>query len=151
MAAISINGILLSLDIEVDDEELMEKITELQEAIEDLDDGAGELKDGASKMQDIVEKDLKTGTEDMKDGTAEMRDETSGMDTEISDKIDELIESVTGSDAETVSFVSEKNTDIESVQFVLTTEAITIPDEEEVEETEAEKPGFWEKLVSLFK
>ena len=52
--------------------------------------------------------DLYDGTGELKDGTTTMREETSGMDTEISDKIDELLESITGGDRDIVSFVSEK-------------------------------------------
>ena len=37
----------------------------------------------------------------------------------ISDKIDELLESITGGDRDIVSFVSEKNTNVNAVQFVI--------------------------------
>lgn len=50
MDAVAINGIPLSLNVEVDDEELMSQVTELLEGIEQLDDGAGELQDGISEL-----------------------------------------------------------------------------------------------------
>lgn len=80
-----------------------------------------------------------TGT--LKDGTGQLRNETDGMDTEISDKIDEMLASFTGEDFEAVSFVSDKNTNIESVQFVIQTEAV---------EVEEESKSFVEKLKDLF-
>ena len=46
------------------------------------------------------------------------------MDTEITDKIDELIKTVTGGDFEITSFVSEKNTNVQSVQFVIKADGI---------------------------
>ncbi|MCI5620960.1 MAG: hypothetical protein MR355_05280 [Lachnospiraceae bacterium] len=70
--------------------------------------------------------DLYDGTTELKDGTSEMRFKTDGMDTEISDQIDEMIESITGGNTEVVSFVSEKNTNVDEVQFVIQTEAIEI-------------------------
>ena len=130
--------------------ELLKGIGKFCTATGTLKDGTGQLDDGVSELLTGIAK-LYDGTGEMKDGTEEMWDETSGMDTEISDKIDELLASVTGSDVETVSFVSADNTNIESVQFVITTDAISIPDEEETEEAETENPGFWEKLTSLFK
>lgn len=52
MDGIAINGIPLNLNIEVDDEELMEQVTERQDAISQLDDGAAELQDGVSDLKD---------------------------------------------------------------------------------------------------
>ena len=48
------------------------------------------------------------------------------------------------------SFVSKKNTSVDSVQFVIKTQAIEI-EEPEVVETETEPQGFLEKLIALFK
>ena len=52
---------------------------------------------------------------------------------------------------ETVSFVSEKNTNIESVLFVIKTPAIQKEEVKEETVTEEKKETFWEKLVGLFK
>lgn len=41
MDAVSINGIKLNLNVEIDDEELTEKVEELMDAAQKLDDGAG--------------------------------------------------------------------------------------------------------------
>ena len=52
MDAISINGVRLSLDIDVDDSELTEQTDKIVDAGEQLDDGAQELLDGASELAD---------------------------------------------------------------------------------------------------
>ena len=51
MDAISINGVRLSLDIDVDDSELTEQTDKIVDAGEQLDDGAQELLDGASELR----------------------------------------------------------------------------------------------------
>ena len=80
-----------------------------------------------------------------------MRDETDGMDTEISDKIDDMLDSITGGDAETVSFVSDKNTDVDSVQFVIQTEAVKVKEKETTTKTTEKEKTVWEKFLHLFK
>lgn len=43
------------------------------------------------------------------------------MDTKIEDTVNEMLDSISGGDSETVSFVSDKNTDVKAVQFVIKT------------------------------
>lgn len=93
---------------------------------------------------------LKTGTNELKDGTEEFASETDEMDTQVSDEIDSMISSITGEDTETVSFVSDQNTNVKSVQFVIQTENIEI-DEPADSFTDESKPlTFWQKLLRLF-
>ena len=90
------------------------------------------------------------GTKELVSGTSEFVGKTSNMDTQICDEIDSLTSSVTGNNDETVPFVSEKNTNVDSVQFVIKTATI--------EKTEAADSGaaeevpltFWQKLLRLF-
>ena len=82
--------------------------------------------------------------------TVEMRDKTDGMDTKITDQIDEMIDNITGGDHETTSFVSEKNTNVQSVQFVIKTDPIEKPEIEQPVEQQEEKLTFWQKLLRLF-
>ena len=58
---------------------------------------------------------------------------------------------LTGKDIETVSFVSEENTNIKSVQFVIQTENISVEDTDDAVIEEEETLSFWEKLLQLFK
>ena len=80
-----------------------------------------------------------------------MREETEGMDTEIRDKIDTLLEEITGGNTETVSFVSDKNTNIDAVQFVVQSSAIEVQEVDEEEIVEDEKTGIGDKFLDLFR
>ena len=51
MSEISINGVRLSMDIDVDDQEIMDQIFDLQSGVIDLDDGATELLDGVGELR----------------------------------------------------------------------------------------------------
>ncbi|MGN0203670.1 MAG: hypothetical protein ACI4BB_03960 [Coprococcus sp.] len=130
--------------------ELLSGIIEFYDATGSLKDGAGQLNDGAAELLAGISQ-LYSGTEALKNGTGEMRNETDGMDTEISDKIDALIDEITGGSAETVSFVSDKNANIKAVQFVIQSESIKILETSEETAPEKEESGFIDKLVDLFR
>lgn len=130
--------------------ELISGIAELYNGAGTLKDGTGELDEGVGRLQAGIAQ-LSDGTGELTEGTAALQEETSGMDDEINDKIDELLESVTGGNMQMESFVSEKNTNVEAVQFVIRTEAISKAEttNTEAEETE-ETTNFWQKLLGLF-
>ena len=96
-------------------------------------------------------KSLYDGTEKLKSGTNEFTKKTAGIDTEINTTIESMISSATGSDIEISSFISEKNTNVNAVQFVIKTDAIKKAEIVEVEAEKEENLSFWEKLVRLFK
>lgn len=123
--------------------QLADNTLTLQNGSKSLAEGAAALKDGT--------KEMKEGTKELSDGTDEFQSETADLDTKISDKISDTIDDMTGKDVETVSFVSEKNTNIESVLFVIKTPAIQKEEVKEETVTEEKKETFWEKLVGLFK
>lgn len=52
MDAVTINGIKLNLNIEIDDEELMNKVTEIMDATKELNDAASVLADGSAELSD---------------------------------------------------------------------------------------------------
>lgn len=106
-----------------------------------LENSVGELNGAVKKLYD--------GTTDLKNGTDEFADETSGMDTQVSNEIDSMLSSVSGGDAETISFVSEQNTNIESVQFVIKTDAVKMAEAAGADE-KPEQLNFWQKLLKLF-
>ena len=76
----------------------------------------GELNDAMGRLYG--------GTRDLVNGTSEFVDQTSVMDMQISDEIDSMTSSITSGDNETVSFVSDKNTNVDAVQFVIKTAVI---------------------------
>lgn len=93
---------------------------------------------------------LKDGTNQLKDGTEEFVSETDGMDTKVSNEIDKILSEITGDDVETISFVSEQNTNVKSVQFVIQTERISMAEADETAVTQTEQLHFWQKLLRLF-
>lgn len=130
MDAISINGVRLSLDIDVDSSDLSEETDKIVDAGVELDDGAQE----------------------MKDGTDEFRSETENINDTIREKIDDMIAEKTGSDVQVESFIDPRNTDVENVQFVITTPSVHVSDapaETAAEETES--TGILQKIRDLFR
>ena len=109
----------------------------------------GTLKFSVGELNDAVN-ELYSGTKDLASGTSEFADETSDMDTQISDEIDSMASSITGSNTEVVSFVSDKNTGVDSVQFVIKTAAIEKSETVSSDTSEEAPSTFWQKLFSLF-
>lgn len=109
----------------------------------------GTLKTSVAELNDGV-RALFDGTTELKDGTGEFVKETDCIETEVSGEIDSMINEATGSDLDIVSFVSEKNTNVDAVQFVIQTEAIEIAEAVIEEPIIEEKLDFWQKLLRLF-
>jgi putative membrane protein len=110
---------------------------------------ANELYKAGAELNGGIKK-LREGLASYKEGTKKFRNGTSGMDSEIDKKIDEMLESISGKGDKVVSFVSEKNTNVSAVQFVLKTDAIVLTEAPKAAAPEPEKLSFWQKLVRLF-
>lgn len=93
---------------------------------------------------------LEESTGSLKDGTDEFADKTSDMGAEVSDGIEAIVSSLTGNDVRIKSFVSDKNTNIKSVQFVIQTEDIETDDSVEEAIEPEEQLNFWQKFIRLF-
>ncbi len=116
----------------------------------ELLNGSSDLKQGTVDLYDGTS-DLYDGTVELQDGTKEFYDKTYDMDTQVREQIDDMLAEISGSDAPVVSFVSDKNENVNSVQFVIKTAAI---EKEEVAEVVAEEEtptGFFQKLLALFR
>lgn len=94
-------------------------------------------------------KKLSEGTKELSNGTYEFADKTSDMNTQITDEMDTLT-SLTGNEENNISFVSDKNTNVDSVQFVIKTDAIEKSDTSVTEEKEETSETFIQKLLHLF-
>lgn len=130
-------------------EELLSGIVELYDGTGTLRDGTGALNDGVAELLFGIAR-LYDGAGELKGGTSAMREETKDMDTEIADKIDGLMETVTGGDFEATSFVSDKNTNIQSVQFVMKADGVRVREAGRVTEEEPKKLTVWQKFLDLF-
>lgn len=71
MDAPTINGIQLNLDVDIDESELTDKVTDIMDATKKLSDGATELSDGANELKDNQKK-LRDGTEDLYSGVSQL-------------------------------------------------------------------------------
>lgn len=128
--------------------QVMEGVSSLAEGSKELASGSGELYDGTADLYDGVVS-LCDGAQEMADGTGAFREETADMDTQIDEEIDSLLDAIGGSMDDPVSFVSVKNTNVDSVQFVIQTDAIEVDETDEAAAAE-EDPSFWQKLLRLF-
>lgn len=108
----------------------------------------GKLKLSVGELSDAVG-ELYDGTGELTDGTTEFVDKTSDMDTQISDEIDSMTASLSGGDGDAVSFVSEKNTNVNTVQFVIKTAAIEKAETTTDNTVESAPLTFWQKLLRL--
>ncbi len=122
---------------------------ELKHNMSILYSDVGMLKTSVGELNEGV-KSLFEGTTELKDSTGEFVVQTSGIDTELNDEIGAMISSASGSNIEVSSFVSEKNTNIESVQFVIQTESIEKEETVNHEPIVEEKLNFWQKVLRLF-
>lgn len=129
--------------------QVMEGVSSLAEGSKELASGSGELYDGTAELYEGVAS-LCDGAQEMADGTGEFREETADMNTQIDEEIDKLLDSIGGGMEEPVSFVSEKNTNVESVQFVMQTDAIEVEETDEAVAVQEERLSFWQKLLRLF-
>ena len=127
-------------------------VKKLSDGFAEIADGAKELAEGGSELTDGA-RELMDGAAELSDGTADLRSETDKIDSTFSDDLDDLSEmpdSLSGEGSTVKSFVSAKNTDVSSVQFVIKTDAVELPEPEEAAPEPEEKLNFWQKLLRLF-
>mgnify|MGYP005797453121 CR=1 FL=1 len=94
---------------------------------------------------------MSNGAAELHEGTVQLADATKRLPEEMTAEIDELLSNYDFSDFEAISFVSAKNKTIQTVQFVLKTESITIDDEDDPTVDESVKRSWWEKFLDLFR
>lgn len=114
-----------------------------------LAEGSGTLSDGTNDLMDGVVQ-LYDGAAGLKSGTETFREKTSKIDTEISGQADEILSELTGGGSKPVSFVSGENTDVNSVQFVLKTGSIEVPETAVPAKKTAPALTVWQKFLKLF-
>lgn len=73
MEAVSVNGIRLNLEVEIDEAELESKVKDLIDAVKQLDEGALALYGGSGELQKGVSR-LQTGTSSLKEGSVALEE-----------------------------------------------------------------------------
>ena len=123
--------------------------TALDDGLTDLFAGADTLNTGVGALRDALQT-LADGTSALSDGTGTLRREVTRLPDEVSAEIDALLDDATGRAVSIGSFVSEKNTAVNAVQFVIKTAAVHVTEAEQPAPTTAETLTFWQKLLRLF-
>lgn len=126
-------------------------VGELSSRFSDLDlSGLQELKEGADSLA-RGSGALSDASSALAGGTGALSSSTSGMSGRIDAAIGEMTSRVSGKREKVVSFVSEKNTNVKAVQFVIKNDPIEIAAEEPPAETEPEHQTWLQKIQKLFK
>ena len=124
-------------------------VSEAADKVNVLAGGVSRLSTGISTLTSKYS-EFDEGLASYAEGTQELYTNTSGMDSQVQEKIDSILDSLSGGDDEAESFVSEKNTDVKSVQFVIKTSAIEKADKADVKDTAEKDKSFLEKVKALF-
>ncbi|WP_303005672.1 hypothetical protein [Romboutsia ilealis] len=122
----------------------------LVSGINEIEGGASSLKNGSSTLVSGIDS-IGEGVSALSKGTNELNSKTSNLPDEIDDKIDEMVSKYSNSDFNPVSFASEENINVESVQFAIRTDAIKVKEEEKVEKEKDEEKSMWKLFTDLFK
>ncbi|NMB41443.1 MAG: YhgE/Pip domain-containing protein [Firmicutes bacterium] len=117
--------------------------------VKSLGSGYSELHEGIETLAGGIE-ELDTGGKDLSEGTNELNDEVADLPDTIQVEIDELVKQYDKSGFVPVSFVSDKNTNVTAVQFVLKTAPIELPEAPQDTEAMPVKLTFWQKILKLF-
>lgn len=105
-----------------------------QSGLRDYTGGTGSLADGAGTYAD---------------GMSEFAAGVSQIPGRMQDTIDEMMAQYNSSDYDAVSFTDSRNEKIGSVQFVISTDGVELPEAESAA-AEEEHLTFWDRLLALF-
>lgn len=122
--------------------DLTDGISSLAEAYGEIHRGIGSLASGAKQLED--------GASQLHEGTSSLKKGTDQLPKKLTDEIDALLAKYDKSDFEPISFVSSKNKAVETVQFVMKTEAIKNDTDEDEKREEKEETSVWQKFLDLF-
>lgn len=129
--------------------DLSNGVSQLNTSISKITSSANDLYRAGFELNSAMKK-LRDGLTTYKNGTHKLKNGTSSIDTEIKDKIDEFMNNTFGNGDKAISFVSDKNTNISEVQFVLKTGIIEKKEIKNTVPMKTKKLSFWQKLLHLF-
>lgn len=158
----SISDSMGSADIETMFKQLSSGLAELSSGYSDFHSGLCSYTKGIEKLSDNYGKfhggvqdytngtvSLAKGAGKFTDGMNEFTDGVSQIPSKVQDSIDEMMEQYNSSDFDAVSFTDSRNENISSVQFVISTDGIELP-ETQPASAEEEHLTFWDRLLALF-
>ena len=129
--------------------QILDGVSSLASGSKELLNGTETLSSKTSQFFDGIT-ELCDGAKQLNNGTNELNSETEKMDEQLENQIDEILSSIQGDETEVQSFVSEKNQNIDNVQFVIKTKAIEQEKTEKAVSKEPEETSLWKKFIQLF-
>lgn len=119
------------------------------DGVNGLASGIDQLESGSSSLASGIRRYV-SGMEQLNGGIQSLDVETSKLPSTVQGEIDDMMEEFDFPKFAPRSFVSAQNSNVRSVQFVMTTPDITVPEEEEPESDEAEET-FFDRFLNLFR
>ena len=124
---------------------------EYKQGVDSYTEGVSSLNQGLTKFNSEGLTQFADGFSNYADGTNELKEETANLEDDFLEQMEKAIADFTDMDFEPRSFVSEENKNVASVQFVLMTEAIRVPVDNNGSSFEPEIEGdFLSRLRALF-
>lgn len=111
-------------------------------AIDQLTKGAQTLADGSSQLE--------KGSKKLTGATGLLRQKTTGMSDEAAQTIEDMLSELRGNSGHAKSFVSDKNTNVKGVQFVMKNKPIEMPKQDPPAESQKAEQSLWQKFLALF-
>ncbi len=137
--------------------ELTAGLTNLENGLSTLSSSYGQLNSGINTVISSINSlngaysSINNGVNKISSGATEMNNETQNLGSDVDNKINEMINKFNNKDYQVVSFVSDKNTNVKAVQFVIKTEGIKVKEEKKEENKKEKDMSFGEKFINLFK
>lgn len=167
MDEISINAVRLSLHIDTDSID-MSDVDDLKNAVRNLAGLSTTLSSLSSTLYTKIKMDLggehselaklivsdakqvASTVNEVSSALLKLNNEVKDIDTKITDKINEVIDPLSKNPQKIKSFASDKNTDIERVQFVIHTKAVEVEEPEDEVKPPEKELNFFERILALF-
>lgn len=129
--------------------QILDGVSSLASGSKELLNGTEILSSKTSQFFDGIT-ELCDGAKQLNNGTDELNSETEKMDEELENQINDILSSIQGDETEMQSFVSEKNRNVDNVQFVIKTKTIEQKKTEKVVSEKTEETSLWKKFIQLF-
>lgn len=126
----------------------------LSTGITDIHDGAISFKGGVTELSSGMHsyyvgiKPLPSETQKLIDGQEEFKDGIDEANEEIQNQFDDAMPN---EQTKPVSFTSPTKNKVSSVQYIMLTPSIEIPEKEEIKTAEQENKNIWERFLDLFR
>ena len=118
--------------------------------------GVAQLADGAAALTGGVDSlsggtaEFAAGAGQFTGGMGQLAQETATLPQQMRQRMDDAMADYEFPEFQPVSFVDERNTAVQAVQFVMTLAAVEAPEESEAPAEEEPEPTIWDRFTALF-